>query len=338
MLVKAGYVGLLLILASLLTPLDSYSKNSTGLTIVVTFPNLVDDLNLIKCDLDKVYSLLPSSVDPHDYSLRPADVELLEQADLIVSTAHTHFESRISELSNQGVIKAVLLEIPEVSGIQLLRNPNTGLPNLHMPIYDPNNYLEFLKNLKNTLKYLNPICAEVYETKYESVRSRIHELLSSVERLNLRGVGVSPVVQYAVSWLGINLTSFLVPEEDVNPTSSTVLEIEDQVKKGYVDVIVVTTEENTYVNYLRELSTRHGIPVLEVPLPFTEGSMIDKLENIVSQIAEIRISKTTTSLSREEYSNIPLLILLSSVTFLLLAWLVFQATRTKRIVVHSEVK
>ncbi|MEM1703052.1 MAG: zinc ABC transporter substrate-binding protein, partial [Zestosphaera sp.] len=135
MSVKARYVGLLLILVSFLNPLISYSSNSTGITIVVTFPNLADDVNLIMCDSDRVYSLLPPSIDPHDYSLTPADVKLLEQADLIISTAHTHFELRISELRDQGVIKAVVIEIPKVSGIKLLQNPSTGLPNLHMPIY-----------------------------------------------------------------------------------------------------------------------------------------------------------------------------------------------------------
>lgn len=338
MFVKAIHIGLLLLLASLLTPLISHSSNLTGLTIVVTFPSLADDLNLIRCDSDKVYSLLPSSVDPHDYSLKPADVELLEQADLIVSTAHTHFESRITELSNQGVIKAVILEIPRVPGIKLSQNPSTGSANLHMPIYDPINYLEFLKNLTNTLRRLNPACAGVYEAKYETVRDRINKLLSSVERLSLRGIGVNPVVQYAVSWLGINLTSLLIPEEGVSPTPSVVLEIEDQVKKEYVDVIVVTTGENTYVNYLRDLGTQYNIPVLEVPLPYTEGSIISKLENIANQVIKIKTSKITTASGYESRDNTFLLILSGSVTSLLLAWLILQVVRAKRTNAAQEVK
>ncbi|MEO3993921.1 MAG: zinc ABC transporter substrate-binding protein [Desulfurococcaceae archaeon TW002] len=330
-LVKVRYVGLLLIITSFLTPLISYSNNSAGLTIVVTFPNLVDDISLVKCDLDTVHSLLPPSVDPHDYSLTLTDVKLLEQADLIISTVHTHFELRISELRDQGVIKAVILEIPKARGIKLLKNPSTGLPNLHMPIYDPNNYLEFLRNLTNTLKYLNPACAEVYEFKYESVRNKINELMSSVERLNLRGIGVKPMVQYAVSWLGINLTKLLIPEEDVSPTSGTMRDIEDQVRGGHVDVIVVTTEENTYVSYLKSLGSQYGIPVLEVPLPFSEGSIISKLENIVSQVTKIKTSTIIAKASLRECPNILLLTLLGSVTSLLLIWLVFHAVRSKRI-------
>ncbi|MEM0348322.1 MAG: zinc ABC transporter substrate-binding protein [Zestosphaera sp.] len=339
MSVKARYVGLLLILVSFLNPLISYSSNSTGITIVVTFPNLADDVNLIMCDSDRVYSLLPPSIDPHDYSLTPADVKLLEQADLIISTAHTHFELRISELRDQGVIKAVVIEIPKVSGIKLLQNPSTGLPNLHMPIYDPYNYLEFMRNLTNTLKRLNPACAGIYENKYELVRSKINELLSSVEPLNLRGIGVSPVVQYAVSWLGINLTSFLIPEEGVSPTTSVVREIEDQVKKGYVDLIIVTEEENTYVSYLRSLGVQYGVPVLEVPLPFISGSVVSKLENIADQVAKIKTQTLTNDADRGKYlSDMLPLILLGSATLLLLAWLIIHSTRTKKTSIHLEVK
>ncbi|MEM4594416.1 MAG: zinc ABC transporter substrate-binding protein [Zestosphaera sp.] len=339
MSVKARYVGLLLILVSFLNPLISYSSNSTGITIVVTFPNLADDVNLIMCDSDRVYSLLPPSIDPHDYSLTPADVKLLEQADLIISTAHTHFELRISELRDQGVIKAVVIEIPKVSGIKLLQNPSTGLPNLHMPIYDPYNYLEFMRNLTNTLKRLNPACAGIYENKDELVRSKINELLSSVEPLNLRGIGVSPVVQYAVSWLGINLTSFLIPEEGVSPTTSVVREIEDQVKKGYVDLIIVTEEENTYVSYLRSLGVQYGVPVLEVPLPFISGSVVSKLENIADQVAKIKTQTLTNDADRGKYlSDMLPLILLGSATLLLLAWLIIHSTRTKKTSIHLEVK
>ena len=322
---KIIHVELLIILVSFLNPLTSFSSsNPTGLTIVVTFPNLVDDVNLIKCDSDKVYSLLPPSVDPHDYSLKPADVELLRQADLIISTAHTHFELRITDLRNQDVIKAVVLEIPKVPGIKLLENPSTGLPNLHMPIYDPNNYLKFMKNLTSTLTSLNPACAETYELNYESVRKKITELLSKAEQLNMRGVGAKPIVQYAVSWLGINLTRFLIPEEDVSPTPNIVAEIEDQVKKGYVDIIVVTTEEDTYVNYLKNLGTQYGIPVLEVPTPFTEGSVLSKLENIVNQTYRIRTPITTQVGSEERSNNILLLVLVGLFASLPIAWLIIR--------------
>jgi len=328
--VKVWYVGVLLILANSLTPLISYSSNSAGLTIVATFPNLVDDINLIKCDLDKVYSLLPPSIDPHDYSLRPEDVELLKQADLIISTAHTHFELRINELRNRGDLKAVIIEIPKIPGIKLLQNPSTRLPNLHMPIYDPNNYLIFLRNLTNTLKHLNPACAETYEARYKLVEENITKLLSNVKRLSLRGVGVKPVVQYAVTWVGINITDFLIPEEDVSPTPTTVSKIEELIKRGHVDVIVLTAEEDAYVNYLRSLGTQYGMPVLVVPLPFTEGSVISKLEKVVEQLTNIEVSSSTAQAPGTYYpDNTLLLILLASMSFLLLALLIYYVTRIR---------
>ncbi|MET1100861.1 MAG: zinc ABC transporter substrate-binding protein, partial [Pyrodictiaceae archaeon] len=135
---------LMLSLVMLLAPAEAaYTYNDKGLLIVTTFPNLVWDIKQLVCKDDRVKSIVPLGVDPHEYQLTPSDIQLLAKADIIVSTAHTPFEEDIRSLTLEGKLYATLIEIPRIPGIRILRNPVTGQPNYHMLIYDPENYKIF---------------------------------------------------------------------------------------------------------------------------------------------------------------------------------------------------
>lgn len=261
----------------------------SGLTIVATFPGLADDINLIKCDSDRVYSLLPATADPHEYYLRPSDLEMLRQADLIISTAHTHFELEISELVARGELNATLIEIPKIEGIKILKNPATLMDNLHTPTYDPQNYMIFLNNVSKLMGRLNPSCHNAYEVNYELLKKRVESLINSKPRpaKTLIGMATEPVAQYAVEWLGINLSKLLIPEEGLSPTPATILEIENSVKNHEIDVLVVV-ENGTYSSYLINLGREHHVPIIEVPPPYESGSTLDKLNYVLTQYVSLQ--------------------------------------------------
>ncbi|MEM2005021.1 MAG: zinc ABC transporter substrate-binding protein [Zestosphaera sp.] len=264
-----------------------------GLTIVTTSPGLADDVNLIKCESDRVYSLLPETADPHEYYLKPSDLSMLRQADLLVSTAHTHFELEINELISRGEINATLVEIPRIAGIRILKNPATLIDNLHTPTYDPQNYVAFLRNVTELMKRLNPSCSSVYETNYELLRSRVESLMNSKPNsMNmLVGIATEPTVQYAVAWLGINVTKLLIPEEGLSPTPATVIEIENAVRNREVDVLIVV-KGGEYSSYLINLGRSYHVPVIEVLPPYMNGSTIDKLVHVLVQYTGLQNTET----------------------------------------------
>ncbi len=282
-------VGVVLLLVRA-NPLIS-SSSDNGLSIVVTSPNLVDDINMVKCEEDRVISILPQLADPHDYYLTPEDVRLLKQADLIVSTAHTHFELQIHELIDAGEINSFLIEIPRIPEVKIMKNPTTRMDNLHMPIYDPWNYLTFMRNVTETLERLNPSCSLIYEANYAVVEAEVKSLLAHNTTRLLRGIATKPVAQYAVAWLGVNVTRLVIPEEGVSPTTTAILEIENMLRTRGVEILVVIKGDE-YSDYLRNLGKQYGVPVIEIPIPFAQGSIISKLEYVVSQISEIQISNT----------------------------------------------
>ncbi len=256
-----------------------------GLRIVVTFSNLVYDVKPLLCSGDRVEALVPPGVDPHSYQLSSADLEKLRSADLVISTGHAPFEVKLRNL----VPRDKLVEIPRVKGIRLLRNPDTGQPNYHMPIYEPHNYIVFIDYIAHRLAELRPGCASHYLSAAKSVREEVELLAKSAPRLNVDAVGSVPPVQYPVEWLGVHVKLLLSPEAGVPPTPGMLDEAKKLLGEGAVAVVMTRGgEPATPVDARLESMARElGAPVLRVPAPFLPGSIPSKLRVVVEEAAKL---------------------------------------------------
>ncbi len=259
---------------------------SSGLKIVVTFYNLIYDVKPLLCSGDQVEALVPPGVDPHSYQLSPADVEKVKRADLVISTGHAPFEVKLRNL----VPRDRLVEIPRIEGIKLLRNPDTGQPNYHMPIYDPHNYIVFIDYVAHRLAELRPSCSSHYLSAAEKIKESVMSLIRRAPRLDVDAVGSLPPVQYPVEWLGIRVKLLLSPEEGVPPTPGILEEAKRMLREGAVAVVMMrggepaTPVDARLMSMAREL----GAPVLRVPAPFLPGSIPSKLRVVVEEAAGLR--------------------------------------------------
>jgi len=268
--------------------LAALADGATGLLIVVSFPNLAYDVELLACEDDAVVSLAPPGVDPHDYQLTPSDVELLRRADLVVSTAHAPFEADIRRLAEEGRLSAVLVELPRVPGVRLLANPITGQPNYHMPIYDPGNYRAFLSYLADVMAELRPGMAGHYECARQAALERLDELERTAPRLNLMAAADLPVVQYAVSWLGVELSFLMVKEHGTPATPGDIMELEEAFSGRSVRLAVVCEPAAASASErLLELAEEHQVPVLYVPSPLAPTSVLEKLSTLVGRASTL---------------------------------------------------
>jgi len=256
---------------------------ANALNIVVTFANLKEDVRLIAPN-DTVVSIVKPGVDPHSYQLTPKDVETLRKADVIISTAHAPFELKIRELVESGEIKAKLIEIPKIPGIVLLKNPMTGKPNLHMPIYDPHNYEVFLKYVAKVLSDLNPKGDYVYRA--EKVCREVSEIVAKTRKLNVLAVADQPESQYAVHWLNVTIVSFLVREPGLPALPKDINRIEKEMGKVKLAVVLDTNTQTSET--LRRIAGEHGVPVLVVPSPIEDMSVLRKLETISKEVEELK--------------------------------------------------
>jgi len=264
-----------------------YTSGGTGLYIVVTFSNLVEDVKQIACSSDRVDYIAPPNIDPHEYQLTPGDISKLRDADIIISTSHTHFELEIKELKDKGVMKAELIEIPFINNISIRYNPVTNQPNYHMVIYDPYNYIVFINALRDKLVELNPSCREHYYEASRRVINMVLETISETPRLNATAVADKPFIQYGVEWIGIKIVYFLVKEHDLPVSQKDLLYIEEYLKSGRVDLVIVSYPKDKYGEWLENTGLRYGKPVLYVPSPLVNMDIPSKLVDISIQVKKI---------------------------------------------------
>ena len=273
----------------------SFTACAENLQIVVTFPNLKEDVSLISCN-DSITSVAPAGVEPHSYQLTPENVKVLKSADLIVSTAHAPFEVRIREMVERGDVKAELIEIPGIPGIKILDNPSTGQPNLHMPIYDPENYKTFIMYTADVLSRLNAENAAEYKAKAESVVKEVDEIVKAVPKLNAVAAADIPSAQYAVSWLNVTVRYLVVKEPSLPATPEELRSMEKAMKSGEIQLAVITRSNSKASSMLEELAKENGVPVLYVESAVSVESVPEKLKSIAEEVKGIKeVEKTAKS-------------------------------------------
>ena len=259
-----------------------------GLLIVVTFPPLEGDVKALACQNDVVKSLIPPGVDPHMYSLRPSDMELLREADLIVSTGHTPVELRIKELVTSGELKARLLDIVELKGVRVYVNPVTGKPNYHAILYDPNNYVLFIEELSRILSSLRPSCSQHYNLTAASIIEGVEEAVKKVPRIDVAAIADEPIVQYAVEWAGVRVELVLAAEEELPPTPALVEKAKTLISSGNAGLVVVVEGEPTKASsILAQMAREHGIKILEVPSPLDPKPFYEKIVDVCARLATL---------------------------------------------------
>ncbi len=278
----------LIVLAAIAQQALSQAVVEEGLDIVVTFTYLGLDVEQLVCSGDIIIALVPSGVDPHEYQLTPIDVDLLRNADLVISTAHAPFELKIRELVALGEVNSSLIEVPYIDGIRKLVNPSTGSLNLHAVTYDPYNYAVFLTKLAEEMSIHRPSCRSVYYLKLAQVLTKLVELTSSARKESGLAVGESPLVQYAVEWLGIKVENFVLMEHELMSPPGALRDIEDSIKGGVIDyILVIEGSSSAAYSYLLELAEKYNRTVLRIPSPLAEGSTLSKLAKVVEQVSEV---------------------------------------------------
>jgi len=277
---------ILLILVSQATiALNTYAAQNSGLLIVTTFDNLKYDVQQLVAPGDRVVSIVPPGVDPHSYSLKPRDIELLKKADIIVSTGHVTFEKQIEKMVKDGMIKAYLIEIPGIPGLKILDNPVTGEPNLHMPIYDPYNYIVFIIKITSILIKLRPSMENIYMEHMKNIVDELLQLMSKAGELNGYGVGESPPVQYAVDWLGLKIKYLAMIQPGVPAPPSILEKIRYDAERHIIKyVVVIKNSTSSAHNLLIDIAEKYGLKIIYVPSPTSPTSMLVKIEYIVKEI------------------------------------------------------
>ncbi len=269
------------------------AEAAEGLIVVITMPGFEDDIRSLLCRDDNVYVIAPPGVDPHEYQLRPSDLDLLHKADLVISTGHAPFELQVERMAEEGAIRAIVISVPDAARI-IHRNPVTGQVNLHAVIYDPRNLASLLEKVADTVASLRPDCATAYRANLARILGELERLAEEYAgSLNLTGVGEGPGVQYAVEWLGVRLLTLLKPEHGVPVKPSLVAYAERLAEEGRLDLVVVFEgSKSPAAKALRDIAERYRVGVLDVPSPLAPGSMVSKIKTVVERLKALEVEES----------------------------------------------
>ncbi len=243
-------------------------------TVVTTFPGLKPDILSVAggCNVTVVELV---AGDPHTAQLSPSQARLLAEADIVVTMGHTPADVKAEELAS-----GIVIDIPSIEGIKLLDLPGDGV-NLHYPIYDPENYLVFLDAIAHAMEGAG--CTPDYNsTAARAARSLIDNYKGKAN--GVVGVADQPFIQYAVTWLGVDVRIVLRQGEHSQASGMMLDEAARLLDEGAVAFVAVDEDGNPITSegewLLREAQSR-GAPLVRVPAPYLERATPELLEQVL---------------------------------------------------------
>ena len=217
---KTGLLAILLFTA-LLIPHFTLASQEKPL-VVTTIAPLAGIVSDAFGNSVRVVYLIPTGADPHEYQLTAEQINLLQRADVIVTTGgHLPVEKRIAELQSEGTIKGKTLFLDDYKREGFRYLPErwyNGKDNPHGVWLDPTNALAIAGATEKALGEVDPARADLYSGEYQNFRGRVETIVEAYRALvngNETAVIQMPPVQYAVEWLGIKAVASIKPEEEV---------------------------------------------------------------------------------------------------------------------------
>ncbi|ACJ16085.1 ABC-type manganese/zinc transport system, periplasmic component [Thermococcus onnurineus NA1] len=245
-------------------------------------------------DSVEVVYIIPLGADPHEYQLTASQIELLRQADVIVTTGgHLPVEKKIAELKEEGTITSEVLFIDDykAEGFRYLSEYwYNSKDNSHGIWLDPHNAMAIAQATEKALEKTDPYNAELYRKEFKSFRERVGIIVEAYKALvmeNRTAVIQMPSNQYAIEWLGIKAVASIKPEEEVPALG--------------VDELVSTAEKTDLIVYgkespdqlkeaAKELAVKSGKSLAEITVfwkdrPYTEV-LIENSAAVIKALGE----------------------------------------------------
>ena len=293
-LVLAGFALTLvvLILVGYLSILHRESSQGGVLVFLLT-SGFEDEIKAILAEDDVLYVARLGS-DPHEIQLSPSDVDILKRADLVITMGHTHVDRQVEELVAKGEVKARLLNLLKLGNLVVPELPG-GVRNYHEPFYDPRNLVVIIDAVTELLKELRPDKGGLYEEKARKVKDELARITSAYHGL-LRGykaVITTAEIQPAIQWLGVDVVAYVVFDLGESPTPESLEKALRVLSEDKVVLFIAATCSGGTCTPASPLDKRfydealqRKIPIIVVPLAYTSGSVVWKLNYILSQVEE----------------------------------------------------
>jgi len=193
------------------------SSNNTNLKIFASFYPIYDFVKKIGKDRVDVSTIVPASIEPHDFEPTARQIIELQKADVIFING-AGFESWIKKIGNAAVVD-LSKDLP-IENIGSTPDPHIWL--------DPNLVKAYSKTIFEKLISLDPQNTDYYTSNFNEFNGKL-ELLNSDINMNLTNCDLNDFIAfhdafgYFAKRYGLTQHSIsgLSPEGDINPQKIT---------------------------------------------------------------------------------------------------------------------
>lgn len=232
------------------------------------------------------------NVDPHAYETNAKDAAAVADARLVVQNG----------VGYDAFIDHLLAASPNPRRMVIVVAALTGHKegdNAHL-WYAPSTIPRVALAITSALSHTDPSNRSFYQARHQVFEDSLRPLVRAVAQIRGRYAGApiaatEPVFEYMSQALGLRI---LTPqafqkaiEEGVDPSAAALAQMEDQLRKRQVRVLVYNTQTvSSITRRVRQLADQAGIPVVGVSETEPPGKsfqqwMVGQLENLVAALS-----------------------------------------------------
>ena len=244
---------------------DDAASGRGGTTVVATTTQAADLARAVAGDRAEVVGLIPPNADPHDYEVRPGDVEALADADVVIRSGGDldDWLADAIENSGSGARELVLIdEVDTIAGDEEEVDPHWW--------QDPRNAAKAVAAIEAELSAADAGGAATYERNADAYAKRLTDLdravaacIDEIPAGQRKLVTTHDALGYYAQRYGLEVVGAVIPS----------LSTQAQASAGEVDELVDTIRRE------------------QVKAIFAESSVNPKLEQVVAEEAGAQVGK-----------------------------------------------
>lgn len=231
--------------------------------VVATASIFADMADNIAGGLVEVRSIVPIGGDPHIYEPTPADVQLVQSANLILKNGLT-FEGWLNELiENSGTKANSVLITNGITPIESVQYKNSTDPHAWMSAV---NGLIYLRNIKMALSELMPASKDVFEFNHAIYEKQLMDLdtfirnqINSIPESKRILITSHDAFRYYGNEYGIRVESVLGTSTDADIQTSDIIRLNTIIKKFAIPAVFI--ESTVDPKLLKQLASDNQISI-----------------------------------------------------------------------------
>ena len=245
------------------------NSDASKIAVVTTSTVFADLISNVGGERVTVTSLVPAGSDVHTYQAKPADLQAVAAADLVVMNGlglDDWLEETIRAASSDAPILRLATDLPSVSDVELITDGEGGPPNPHlwMDVVIAEHYIV---RISDALKDVDPAHADDLEASWNAYAQRlidldawVRERMGAIPEPNRRVVTFHDALPYFAREYGLTIVGVAVNAPGQDPSAGEIAALIDAIRDN--DVRAILAEDQFPTALVDQLGRETGVSVV----------------------------------------------------------------------------